>query len=512
MKNITNIVKDYNLFGRKKLYASLDPNKLDATSIANVLKVVLPIHKKNASQIAKLREIEKGNQSILEKTKEYNVNFNNIVVENHISHAVSFKKGYVFGYQSQYVPMSDKTENLPPNKPDTVEQGFDSEISQDISKFNAIMRENDKASLDIDLAEDLYICGVGTRLFVPNKETFELYNLDPSSSFVVYSNGYRKSPLFAVYMVLNTDYATNKQILELKVYTNSKVFNYKLPYDDYDKQGSMAIPEYVKPNKPTDVINALGFIPIVEYELNKNRISLVERMITIQDALNTLSSNEVDDVERFVNSLMVFINADIDEETLDLARKMGAINIKSSVGQDGDVKLLSSKLDHVGVKVLYDKLLYNMLINVGVPLVNTGGGGGGSTGLARLTDNGWLMADTKAREDELSFAKADKTLLTNALKYLNSRNVITKLEAKDIETKFTRNKSDNILVKTQALTNLRGIMHPEDAFAVVDLLSDPTGAVARARDFFGEDFFKTPKKEEIKNDIQTDKVEEVTED
>lgn len=504
-----NEIQERNLFGRTKIFASADKDNLDKDLIANILKVALPIHRKNSRQIAYLRKINRGDHAVYQKTKEVRKTINNQVAENHINHAVSFKKGYVFGYPAQYVQMTNNKDSLPPSNPDEVKKGFDDDVSKDLGTFNQLMRESNKSSKDVDLSDDLYVAGVGTRYFVPKKEGFELYNLDPTNAFVVYSNDYTKEPLFSVYMVVNTNYDTNKKILVLQVTTNKNVFTYNLPYSNYQKDDEIDVPEYIYVDEPQKEINALKSIPIIEYELNKDRISLVERMLGVQNALNQISSSEVDDIEQFVNAMMVFINADIDQETLELAQELGAINIKNNGQSQGDVKLLVSKLDHGGTKVLYDRLLHNMLINVGVPLINVGGGSGGDTGLARLTDNGWLMADTKAREDELSFIESEKHLIETAIKYLKGKGILKKLEPNNIETKFTRHKSDNLLVKTQALQSMQGILHPDDAFVTADIFSDPAEAVAKATSYYGEGFFG---KEVQNTDVQTDDEEGKTDE
>lgn len=508
-------IKELDLFGRRTLYAAVDEKDLTPRVIANILKDVLPVHKKNVSQIRYLREVAKGNQAVYNRVKDVRPEINNQVVENHIGHAISFKKGYVFGYPIQYVQMSDDKTNLPPNQPDTLNQGFDNDLSQDLGVINQIMRSNNKASKDIALSNDLYITGVGVRYFVarPKEDTFDFYNLNPENAFVVYSNGYDKKRLFGVYMVKKTDYIKGEEILEFKVFTNKKIYQYKLSTQDYlsfqtgKELDKIEAPVYVE-KEPIEEVNALGYIPIVEYQLNSDRISLVERMLGSQNALNELTSSEVDDVQQFVQAMMVFLNAEIDEETLKLAKELGAINIMSNGKQNGDVKLLTSKLSHNEAKVLHDRILHNMLINAGIPLINVGGGSGGDTGLARLTDNGWLMADTKAREDELAFVEGERVFLEIVIDYLSKRKVITKFDVHNIETKFTRHKSDNLLTKTQALQSMVGVIHPDDAFAIVDLFSDSGEAVAKARDFYGEDFFKKDKKEETPQDEVIQPVEE----
>lgn len=497
-------IKTLDLFGRKTLYASVDESELTPQVIASILKDVLPVHKKNVSQIRYLRKVAKGNQEVYSRVKEVRPEINNKVVENHIGHAISFKKGYVFGYPIQYVQMSDDKNNLPPNKADTKNQGFDSDLSKDLGIINQIMRSNNKASKDIELSNDLYITGVGVRYFVarPKDNTFDFYNLNPENSFVVYSNGFDKKRLFGVYMVKKTDYINGQEKLEFKVFTNKKIYNYTLGGQDYlsfqtgRDVDSIEAPLYVE-KEPKQEINALGYIPIVEYQLNSDRISLVERMLGSQNALNELTSSEVDDVQQFVQAMMVFLNAEIDEETLTLAKELGAINIMNNGKTQGDVKLLTSKLSHNEAKVLHDRILHNMLINAGIPLINVGGGSGGDTGLARLTDNGWLMADTKAREDELAFVEGERVFLEIVIDYLSKRNVISEFDVHNIETKFTRHKSDNLLTKTQALQSMVGVLHPDDAFAIVDLFSDPSEAVAKARDFYGDKFFDKQEKESL---------------
>ena len=107
------------------------------------------------------------------------------------------------------------------------------------------------------------------------------------------------------------------------------------------------------------------------------------------------------------------------------------------------------------------------------------------------------MADTKAREDELAFVEGERVFLEIVIDYLSKRNVISEFDVHNIETKFTRHKSDNLLTKTQALQSMVGVLHPDDAFAIVDLFSDPSEAVAKARDFYGDKFFNQQEKESL---------------
>ena len=69
--------------------------------------------------------------------------------------------------------------------------------------------------------------------------------------------------------------------------------------------------------------------------------------------------------------------------------------------------------------------------------------------------------------------------------------------AGDVDIKFTRNKSDNMLVKSQSLQNMLACgVDLDTAFNVCGLFSDSTDVVNKSVAFFGEDFWK-PKKAEV---------------
>ena len=72
------------------------------------------------------------------------------------------------------------------------------------------------------------------------------------------------------------------------------------------------------------------------------------------------------------------------------------------------------------------------------------------------------------------------------------RKKIKNLKISDIDIKFTRNKSDNLLVKTQGLMNMKQAqVTPEVAFTICGLFSDPNDVYAKSKKFFGEDFWKS---------------------
>ena len=454
------------MFGRGEISVSVTEDELDENVIADVLKIALPVHLENVKDIKFLRNYKNGVKDILSKRKKVRPDINNIVIENNAFAVVEFKKGYVFGDPIQYVQRLDADDD-------------------ELGALNKYMINNDKSSKDKDLSEDMYTFGTSHRIILPypsKDKPFIVNNLKPENSFTVYSTDVFATKLMGCYLMAksDTDY-------EIMVYTRFGVYTYQWKKTKGSKDNIKVT--FVK-SEP----NPLGKIPIIEYKLNKNRLGLVELIKSEADSLNKITSADLDDIDQFIQSLLVFINQDITKDEFIDMIEMGAVMLSDSVGSQlkSDLKLLSQKLLHSETKVLYTRIYENMLTIAGVPKMSDRSSGG-DTGLARMAGEGWIMADDRAKQDELAFKLAEREMLDIALDIckIKADSGIKKLSVSDLDIKFTRNKSDNMLVKTQSLVNLKNAkVPPEVAFAVVGLFSDPNEVVKQARAYYGDDFWK----------------------
>ena len=454
------------MFGRQEIAVSVTEDELDETVIADVLKIALPVHLDNVKEIKFLRAYKNGIQDILVKHKKVRPDINNIVIENNVWHVVEFKKGYVFGDPIQYVQRLDANDD-------------------ELGALNKYMINNGKTSEDKDLAEDFYTFGTAHRIILPyweKNKPFKIKNLKAENAFSVYSTDVFATKLMGCYLMAKSD-----ELYEIMVYTRFGVYTFEWKKTKSNKDSIKLTLLKVEPNP-------LGRIPIIEYKLNKNRLGLVELIKSMADSLNKITSADLDDIDQFIQSLLVFINQDITKDEFIDMIEMGAVMLSDSVGTQlkADLKLLSQKLEHSETKVLYTRIYENMLTIAGVPKMSDKSSGG-DTGLARMAGEGWIMADDRAKQDELAFKLAEREMLEIALDIckIKSDSGIKKLEVSDLDIKFTRNKSDNMLVKTQSLVNLKNAkVPPEVAFAVVGLFSDPNEVVKQARAYYGDDFWK----------------------
>ena len=448
--------QEWYMFGRKTIYADYTEDQMNAQTIAKILNDVFSVHLQNSNEIDYLEKYYKGYQPIIGKTKDVRPTINNIVVENNAYFITEFKKSYVFGEPIQYVQRGDIA-------------------SEEVGILNSYMLAEGKYTKDTMLSEDLYIAGIGHRLILPdiNEDSpFEIENLDSKTTFCVYSSYLPHKKLFACTYTRGVKDST----IRGSIYTKNAYYtlNRGVAETAFDVQFVQYHP--------------LGIIPIFEYYLNKSRLGIIEVVMGILNALNKIASDEMDGLEQFVQSILVFVNQDIDAKDLEDLLDLGAVKIATSdPSRPADLKVISNEIQHNNTKVLHDRLFNTALNIVGIPK-NSDKASGGDTGQARLLGEGWTMADERARQDEAFFKECSKeeTKLILKICKLAPNSGIKNLTLKDIEQKFTRNKSDNFLVKSQGLMNqIQSGIAPDVAMTTSGLYSDTNEAFNKSMEFYG---------------------------
>lgn len=488
--------KEKVFFGRRVIKCSLTKKELSAKKIQEILPQVLREHAKNAREIDYLYNYYKGKQPILRKEKVVRPEINNVVLENHAFEIVEFKKAYVYGEPVQYVQKGEKKNET---------------INPEISELNKFMESEDKSSQDKELAEWQYICGTAYRWADLDNQRdedeapFELSVPDPRNTFVVYSSGIQQEPLFCGHYSYFSDRIQSEDGNEtinkyriITIYTDDFMCQFRESFgicDLLDFELPVNEEETIKVKEYPLVVKGQR---IIEYPLNQARLGLVELVMTQLNALNKIKSDDLDGIDQFVQSLLVFVNQEIDLPTFKTLVANGAIQVTSSdPSKPADVKLLTSQLMHSETKIVTDDLYNNVLTVCGVPRLNDKPSGG-DTGQARLLGEGWTMADERAKQDELAFKKSERRFLKLILKLCNYKKKLQNLKISDIDIKFTRNKSDNLLVKTQGLMHMKEAqVSPDIAFTICGLFSDPNDVYAKSKQYYGDNFWKEEQKDNI---------------
>lgn len=450
------------LKGRREIFT--DVKEITKENISKVLADAFKVHLLNAEEIKYLQEYERGVQPILKRIKEVRPEINNKIVENHAAEITAFKVGYVFGSPITFVQRASIDVNGNTGTAD----------DKKLAILNEMMFEEGKATQDQVLGKDISVCGIGYRIVLPKKvkegvSAFSILRLSPRNAFVVKFNDiYKKVALGVSYVQLSDD------SYRVGAYTDKHYF--ELEGDDL---GSLKV-KGVVPNR-------VGIQPIIEYKNDDERMGCFERVISLLDALNEATSDRLNGLAQFVQSILWMNNCEIDTEQMEqLKDKLGLLT-KSEAGNPASVQYLTATLDQAQTQTLIDYLYEQILQIAGVP--GREQSTGGNTGQAIMLSNGWQIAETHARSVEQTFTQSEREMLKVVLKILSltETSEVAELKLSDIDVKFSRNRTDSLLVKTQGLVNqLQAGIHPLIAITHCGLYSDPQSVWNDSKAYMGK--------------------------
>ena len=451
------------LHGRRQIFTG--ETEITRDNVIDVLQKALGTHEKNRREILYLQNYEKGIQPILQRSKNYNAEINNKVVENLAQMITTFKESEFAGEPIMYV--SRKGNN-----------GVDDEnrdIPKKVAKVNDMMLSEGKQTLDLELAHKMFTCGVAYRLSYHDPEPsdeyideapFEIAIPDVENTFVVRRNDVKKNVLMGVTYVYKDPPDNN---VVYTVYTKNVVYTIEgLP--TYGKDGSgLQITNEVHHN--------FGMVSLIEYPCNPDYMGAFEPVIPLLDAINLTQSNRLDGIEQFIQALMVFDGVDITREDFLELKDLGAIKLPASqTGGNNGRKLyyLTEQLDQSQTQTLVNDMKKTVLEIVGMPGQSDGSTGDSSNNGAVIMKNGWWHAEGRALQTQNMWKKAETDFLRVVLKICNDTNVLTGLKISDLEPRFWRQSYEDLLVKTQSFSTLRTSGMPAiQAFKFSHLSRDP---------------------------------------
>ena len=501
-------------FGRTTIYANYTEKELLSGSrkeqgekIIGILKDIKfqGLHEQNEKDTRYLIDYMYGDQDIKFKEKKTRTDINHTGVENWAYACVDWKKTFLLGKPVQYAPINDVS-------------------NEEIIELNSYMTYENKQMLDLEIWEDVLSCGRGFRYNNTDKVTdedetpFEIINLDPWKVEIVYSSGINKEQLCAYVQTKMVDYIEQyNEISKVKEtvpieYNEYTVYSRNAQFVITDKNGDWAI----ESSKPLILKEHI----VTEYYLNRKRMSIIEIAKDIFDDINNVENLDLDDMEQFVNSIMVFTNAEVNKEGMDAIKEYGAVSIKSTEAKKASVEILQSRLKSLDTQIYYLRKLAALHNILSIPQAsNNGDISNAETGKGMLVGQGFTSASIRTEGEELAFKKCDRNSLKTILKILKKspNSKVKNLKVSDIEIKLSRDLSENLLIKTQALQNLMAAnIPPEIRNQVINLFSDPAN-VTKLQKAYEEEIKNTQNKiNELKNNNnnineQNNKIQDVTE-
>lgn len=434
-------------YGRKIAYTRV--REITDKNVVRVLAEGVSVLNENRPKIKYLHNYYKGDQPVLYRQKTIRDDCNRPVVENHALEWVNFKNAQSYGEPIQCVSLRN-----------------DEAINASVDRYNDYCRNASKTVSDIRCGMWQSSVGAGYKAVQRadgNAETpIRFVAPTPLNTIIVYNED-TEQPMLAIQCLKDE----NNEIYYL-------AFTDKVQYRIKNSK--------IVSSKP----HAFGGIPIVEYPNNADRLSDIEVIITILDAVNEVQSNRSDSIEQFVQSFFKFINCDIDKEKYEAMKAMGAIVVNSANG-DGkaDVDIISQELNQGSVQTYKDDLLDAGEKILAIPGRNTGSDGGSTMGAVALR-GGWDFAKQSANLKDAFIIESEKRINRVALNLIRqaTNGQECNFSALDYDVHIVHSPTDNLFVKAESLELLlRSGVHPLVAIKACSLWSDPEKVYTQSKPY-----------------------------
>ena len=464
-KSLQDLVKG--CYGRKILYT--DVETITADNIVKVVGDCIGNYYYNKTIIEYLWRYYKGDQPILYRLKVQNADITNKIVENHAYEIVQFKVGQTYGEPIQFISRKD-----------------DDTINKAVDALNDYLVDANKQEKDIKAGEWQSATGTSFKAvrFANGEIPFQIVAPTPMNTCVIYNRS-TEEPVLAVQELKDEDGRWYKLC-----YTNSH---------------SCKIQNGVASEWK---LHAFGNIPIVEFPNNHERISDIELVIGLLDAINNMQSNRMDGIEQFVQYWVKFVNCEIDQKTFEEMKMSHALTVKSNNKDNkADVEIMTQELNQSQCQVAKDDLLDNLQAILAIPNRESQNSGGDTQGAVSLRA-GWDFSKTRAKQKDPIIKSAEKRLAIIILNILRVTGNDLKISPRDFDVQINHSPLDNLYTKTQALAQmLQSGINPRIAVATCGLWGDAEKVSLQSQPYF-DALYKTidmvnEEKKNIKNQKPT---------
>lgn len=456
-------------YGRKIAYT--DAERITDDNVVKIIGQCIGVFYGNKSAIRYLWRYYKGDQPVLYRTKISNEDITNKILENHAYEIVQFKVGQTYGEPVQFISRKD-----------------DDAINNAVDELNDFMTDANKQEKDIKSGEWQSATGTSFKAIQSKggEIPFRITAPSPLNTFVIYNRS-TEEPMLAVQELKNEDGRYYKLAF-------SETMSFKI----------------VDSNVVETKLHTYGGIPIVEYPNNHERISDIELVISMLDAINNMQSNRMDGIEQFVQSWIKFVNCDVDEEQFAKMKMNHALVVKS-INKDNksDVDIMTQELNQTQCQVAKDDLLDNLQAILAIPNRESQNSGGDTQGAVSLRA-GWDFSKTRAKMKDPIVKSSEKRFAVVTLNVLRVAGHDLKLSLRDFDVQISHSPLDNLYTKTQALAQmLQSGINPRIAVATCGLWGDAEKVFLQSQPYF-DVLYKTIDAIEKENHIDTVKKEPET--
>lgn len=392
-----------------------------------ITKIIDKFLTQDLIKLTKYYNYYKGNQAIMNKKATDIGKPCNKVMTNYCHSIVETYNGYLTGIDIAY--SSDKK----------------------IDDIQDIINYNDVHSVDSELLRNALIAGVAYEIAYLDEHGEERFKvLDPRTVIPVYDNTLNQELKYVIRLYQDEMVNGDEYYIEV--------------YDAYEIKTYKSANGFKSMNLVNQKPHFFRQVPIIVFELNTDRESIFEQVMTLQDAYNTLQSGELDSWDAFADAYIVMKGITATEEDMNNAKQSRVFMIDN----DADISYLTKNIN--------DTQIQNMLVDINNNIHK----------IANCPDFSQESFGTTSgialRYRLLGFENVASSIEANMRKALQKRIEllceIINLKGgesvwRDVKIQFTRNLPTNVEETTNVVNSLRGLVSDETLLSLLPFISDP---------------------------------------
>lgn len=363
---------------------------------------------------------------------------NNRIVKNYCSTIVDNFQGYLTGTPITYAAKGNTN----------------------IEALQKILSANDVVNEDSEFLRSALIYGIAYEMIYINESNdIKFKTISPESCIPVYSDDLDNKLLYMITFspLANWD-ETAPTAFRVSIYDSSRIYTYKAT-NDFNTFVLLDEQQHF-----------FGEVPFSIFNLNADDKPIFERIITLQDAYNSLLSDEVNDFEAFVDAYMVLKDVSADAEDLAAMKESRTILIDG----ESDVSYLTKNISDTQIENMLENLNKSIhTISNSPDFSSEEFNSGVSSGIAlqfKLVGFNNVASNIQSRMEKAIGKRID--LINSILRLVDTDDF-------DIDISFTHNLPSSITDTVAAVNALRGLVSDETLLAQIPFIDDVDAELAK---------------------------------
>ena len=400
----------------------------------------------------KLKDYYEGRHEILNREPKRPDEPCNNLMANFAKYITDFAAGYLIGEPVAYKAADDKNIN-------------------DLLDW---FRKAQTDVQDMDNAKDQSIYGVAYELVYMSSDdspTPKTATIKPSQAFVVYNSTVELKPVAGVYYYERHDPETQRLIgYTAECSTAEQYLTFDIGDDFSLDSNTVASKE-----------NPFKAVTLIEIWNNSEKQGDFEQLISLIDGYNLQQSSRVDDVENFVNSIMVLKGQTMgynDEEKREAYRDIKENGVME-LTPESDASFLTRQIDQDGNEVLSEHIAEDIHKFSYVPSLTDKDFASNVSGVAMQFKLLGLNQITRIKERYTKEGIRERIRLFNTILAVKGKRPT---EPEDITITINHSLPKNLVEIAQVIGSLEGVCSKETLVSQLPFVEDPVKEVEKANE------------------------------